>query len=46
MVIFNSEENENMAATEAAVQRCFLEKVFWKYAANLQQNTHVEVQFQ
>ena len=23
----------------------FLEKVFWKYAANLQENTHAEVQF-
>ena len=32
--------------TEAAVNRCSLEKVFWKYAANLQQNTHAEVWFQ
>ena len=31
---------------EAAIQRCFLEKVFWKYAANLQENTHAEVRFQ
>ena len=28
---------------EAAAQRCSLEKVFWKYAANLQENTHAEV---
>ena len=28
--------------TEAAVQRCSLEKVFWKYAANLQKNTHAK----
>ena len=31
---------------EAAVQRCSYENVFWKYAANLQENTHAEVQFQ
>ena len=24
----------------------FPKKVFWKYAANLQENTHAEVQFQ
>ena len=28
---------------EAALQRCFYEKVFWKYAANLQENTHAKV---
>ena len=28
-----------MLVSEAAVQRCSLEKVFWKYAANLQDNT-------
>ena len=32
--------------TEAATQRCSWEKVFWKYAANLHENTHAEVQFQ
>ena len=26
--------------TEAATQRCSEEKVFWKYAVNLQENTH------
>ena len=31
---------------EATVQRCSWEKVFWKYTANLQENTHAEVQFQ
>ena len=31
---------------EAAVQRCYYGKVFWKYAANEQENTHAEVQFQ
>ena len=32
--------------SEAAVQRCFKENVFWKYATNLQENTHAEVRFQ
>ena len=31
---------------EAAIQRCSQEKVFWKYAANLLENTHAEVWFQ
>ena len=31
---------------EAAVQRCPQEKVFWKYAASVQENTHAEVRFQ
>ena len=30
----------------AATQTCSQEKVFWKYAANLQEITHVEVWFQ
>ena len=29
--------------TEAATQRCSEEKVFWKYAANLQENTQADV---
>ena len=29
--------------TEATIQRCSYKKVFWKYAANLQKNTHAEV---
>ena len=32
--------------TEAATQMCSLENVFWKHAANLQENTHIEVPFQ
>ena len=32
--------------SETAVQRCSYEKVFWKYAINLQENTHAEVWFQ
>ena len=33
----------HMLDTEAALQRCSWEKLFRKYAANLQENTHVEV---
>ena len=29
--------------TEAAIQRCSYKKVFWKIAANSQENTHAEV---
>ena len=32
--------------TEAAVSRCFYKKVFWKYASNLQENTHAKAWFQ
>ena len=32
--------------SEAAIQRCSYEKVFWKYIANLQENIHTEVRFQ
>ena len=32
-----------MEHPEAATQRCSAEKMFWKYAANLQENTHAEV---
>ena len=28
------------------MRRCSEEKVFWKYAAHLQENTHAEVWFQ
>ena len=31
---------------EAATHMSSWEKVFWKYAANLQENIHAEVQFQ
>ena len=29
--------------TEVATKRCAMKKVFWKYAANLQENNHAEV---
>ena len=32
--------------TESALQRCSYKEVFWKYAVNLQENTHAEVRFQ
>ena len=38
--------NLSVQTLEAAAQRCSLEKVFWKYAANLQENTDAEVRFQ
>ena len=30
---------------EAALQMCYYKKAFWKYAANLHDNIHVEVPF-
>ena len=33
-----------MEDLEAVTQRCSYEKVFWKYAANLQENTEVRFQ--
>ena len=32
--------------TETAIQRCCQKEVFWKYAANIQENTHAKVWFQ
>ena len=29
--------------SEAALDRCSYKKLFWKYAENLQENTHAEV---
>ena len=31
---------------EAALKRCSQEKVFWKYAADLKENTRAELWFQ
>ena len=36
---------DHFKVPEAATERCFLKNVFWKYAANLQENTHTEVGF-
>ena len=35
-----------IAYSEVALPRCSYKKVFWKYAANLQENTHADVWFQ
>ena len=35
-----------MVKAEAAIQRCSLEKVYQKHAANVQENTHAKVWFQ
>ena len=35
-----------LVATEAAIQSGSYKKLFWKYAANFQENTHAEVWFQ
>ena len=35
-----------VSLSEAALQRCPYEKVFWTSAANLQENTHAKVWFQ
>ena len=32
--------------TEAALPRCSCKNVFWKYVANLRENTHAGVQYQ
>ena len=45
-ITFKSINKMFLQYSEAATQRCFKEKVFWKYAANLQENTHAEVRFQ
>ena len=39
-------ESRYLKISEAAIQRCSVEKIFWKYAANLQQKTHAKVRFQ
>ena len=35
--------NGDEEAAEGAIQRCLYEKLFWKYAANLQESTHAKV---
>ena len=36
----------NKVNIKAVLHRCSYKEVFWKHAANLQENTHSEVQFQ
>ena len=40
---FNIWNHIGFSHSEAAVQRCYQKKLFWKYAANLHENTHAEV---
>ena len=40
------EPESSKSDSEAATQRCSREKVFWKYAENLQENILAEVRFQ
>ena len=35
----------NSLYSEAVAQRCYVKKMFWKYAVNLQENTHAEIWF-
>ena len=44
--VFRTLPNICHGSSEATLHRCSQEKVFWKYVANLQKNTHVEVWFQ
>ena len=39
-------KSHTLPDSEEALTRCFLKKVFWKYAAYLQENTHAEVWLQ
>ena len=39
-------KSHTLPDSEVALTRCSLKKVFWKYAAYLQENTHAEVWFQ
>ena len=46
---FEEKEEErdiHVGCSEAALHRCSYKKVFWKYIANLPENTHAEVWFQ
>ena len=39
-------QSRNKFWQEAALYRCSYKKMFWEYAAHLQENTHAEVLFQ
>ena len=43
--IFTISDGRSVIFTYTAFQRCAQEKLFLKYAANLQENTHAKVQF-
>ena len=43
--VVSSGSKPSHGETEAALHRCSYKKVFWKCAANLQENTHAEMWF-
>ena len=44
--VFSYPKYKDILKSEAALDNCSYEKMFWKYAANLQKSIHAEVQFQ
>ena len=44
--LFNNQSDISYLYSQAVVQRCSYGKVFWKYAANLEENILVKGQFQ
>ena len=44
--LFSSHDSDIIAMDRSNRLEVFLRKVFWKYAAHLQGNTHAEVWFQ
>ena len=44
--LFSSYDSDIIAMNRSNRLEVFLRKVFWKYAAHLQGNTHAEVWFQ
>ena len=45
-VLWKKNNDRLVENTDAVLYMCSYKKVFWKYPANLQENTHVEVRFQ
>ena len=43
---FYGNEFDKVVLSKASLQRCFEQKVFWNYVANLQENIQTEVWFQ
>ena len=43
---FYGNEFDKVVLSKASLQRCFEQKVFWNYVANLQENILTEVWFQ
>ena len=43
MILYSYLKNSFLYNAVAAAQRCSKEKVLWKYAENLEENTHAKV---